>query len=552
MIPPTPKAALTDEVMRAAVEAYDAPRARGGGVLHSKGLERMRQVLLAALAASPEPRPHALSEAHRHELEEMLRRVKRSDNGNFPLIQAIEAALSLAPEPRETPAFRAWLVEQIGFAHAQHRDPKVKKAQREHAFTCALNMQATLQKYDDLRLSARSEPVCEHGTAIDVHCCNCHSGFLFDADSCVCEFSGRALFRVGDVVTVLRAARLPDVEEPIGEGAIERVTSSKSGEVLYWVRGFPCARTEHMLRSTAPTEDTSDWRMSAYYYEFTRTGNAAIDRILSAVAIAGKAYHNTSEWAEYDEDFRPPAHLRGKSYAECIQNAADDAAKALQPPPSYPSLTALVEKWRQPPVIDTDPVYAAATNAHREFVSTIRRACADELESALRASGELPNVAWLFMERLHRDFPEMPAPEVCYENDGDLGFDWNLSRNYVVSASLSSTGRVAWSALLGETKGHGRFEVGVEEWPSEFASMLRAYAVTEAGERPQGETWQRGMRQIEVALRDMLHNFPGRLAEAHALAKSYLPSDDSDLPSIEEMCGMLSDEPPPSIPSGNE
>lgn len=28
--------------------------------------------------------------------------------------------------------------------------------------------------------------VCEHGTACDVHCCNCHSGFLFDADACVC------------------------------------------------------------------------------------------------------------------------------------------------------------------------------------------------------------------------------------------------------------------------------------------------------------------------------------------------------------------------------
>jgi hypothetical protein len=27
---------------------------------------------------------------------------------------------------------------------------------------------------------------CEHGVAMDVHCCNCHSGFLFDAASCVC------------------------------------------------------------------------------------------------------------------------------------------------------------------------------------------------------------------------------------------------------------------------------------------------------------------------------------------------------------------------------
>jgi hypothetical protein len=29
-----------------------------------------------------------------------------------------------------------------------------------------------------------------HGTAIDVHCCNCHSGFLFNHDSCVCVFDG--------------------------------------------------------------------------------------------------------------------------------------------------------------------------------------------------------------------------------------------------------------------------------------------------------------------------------------------------------------------------
>ena len=28
--------------------------------------------------------------------------------------------------------------------------------------------------------------VCEHGTAVDVHCCGCHSGFLFDVDACRC------------------------------------------------------------------------------------------------------------------------------------------------------------------------------------------------------------------------------------------------------------------------------------------------------------------------------------------------------------------------------
>lgn len=37
-------------------------------------------------------------------------------------------------------------------------------------------------------LDASGDYVCEHGTAMDVHCCNCHSGFLFDPDSCVCDF----------------------------------------------------------------------------------------------------------------------------------------------------------------------------------------------------------------------------------------------------------------------------------------------------------------------------------------------------------------------------
>jgi hypothetical protein len=28
--------------------------------------------------------------------------------------------------------------------------------------------------------------VCQHGTAMDVHCCGCHSGFLFDIQNCTC------------------------------------------------------------------------------------------------------------------------------------------------------------------------------------------------------------------------------------------------------------------------------------------------------------------------------------------------------------------------------
>jgi hypothetical protein len=54
---------------------------------------------------------------------------------------------------------------------------------------------------------------------------------------------------VGDLVRVLRAARLP-LEDVLGVGEIERVTRASSGASLYWVRGFACARTERELRRT--------------------------------------------------------------------------------------------------------------------------------------------------------------------------------------------------------------------------------------------------------------------------------------------------------------
>lgn len=53
------------------------------------------------------------------------------------------------------------------------------------------------------------------------------------------------------------------------------------------------------------------------------------------------------------------------------------------------------------------------------------------------------------------------------------------------------------------------------------------------------------IRRIEVALRDMLFNHEMQLREAHALAKSLLPADDSDLPTIEQVSGILPPSPHP-------
>ncbi len=69
-------------------------------------------------------------------------------------------------------------------------------------------------------------------------------------------------------------------------------------------------------------------RLNAYYYAFDPTGSEDIDRILSAVACAGKAYHHTENWTEDIAMPYEPSH-RGGSCVEWIQNAANDAAANL-------------------------------------------------------------------------------------------------------------------------------------------------------------------------------------------------------------------------------
>lgn len=68
-------------------------------------------------------------------------------------------------------------------------------------------------------------------------------------------------------------------------------------------------------------------RMDAYYYGFDATGSETIDKILGAVACAGKSSHHTENWDEeacvYDDH-------TGKTPTEWIQNAAMEAADELE------------------------------------------------------------------------------------------------------------------------------------------------------------------------------------------------------------------------------
>jgi len=66
--------------------------------------------------------------------------------------------------------------------------------------------------------------------------------------------------------------------------------------------------------------------MDAYHYSFTETGTREIDLILSAVACAGKAYHNTDCWDD------APTYKKGDQRTEAgkIQDAGAEAAQYIK------------------------------------------------------------------------------------------------------------------------------------------------------------------------------------------------------------------------------
>lgn len=67
-----------------------------------------------------------------------------------------------------------------------------------------------------------------------------------------------------------------------------------------------------------------------YYIHFEPTGAPEVDRLLSAVGLAGKMYHHTDMWNEDGADYGPIR--KGESPVDFIQRAANDAATRVLPP----------------------------------------------------------------------------------------------------------------------------------------------------------------------------------------------------------------------------
>lgn len=71
----------------------------------------------------------------------------------------------------------------------------------------------------------------------------------------------------------------------------------------------------------------SDRRMDAYYYSFEKTEADSINKILSAVACAGKAFHHTENWN--DEAGKYADHT-GITPVDWIQNSAKESAAEIE------------------------------------------------------------------------------------------------------------------------------------------------------------------------------------------------------------------------------
>lgn len=63
--------------------------------------------------------------------------------------------------------------------------------------------------------------------------------------------------------------------------------------------------------------------MRAYYYSFAWTGTRPVDKILSAVACAGKAFHMTEDWGT---ELTPSEFHSGETPIDWIQRAATEAS----------------------------------------------------------------------------------------------------------------------------------------------------------------------------------------------------------------------------------
>ncbi len=120
---------------------------------------------------------------------------------------------------------------------------------------------------------AAGDWVCEHGTAMDVHCCNCHSGFQFNQDACRCTSDkGRGALPTDAIWKLLNEAD-------------DKKSSWSSGAWCQWFVRLVDAVSQLESAATVLAEYNSGSEDCAFCKKATQNGVWCCDLCLDEVKI---------------------------------------------------------------------------------------------------------------------------------------------------------------------------------------------------------------------------------------------------------------------------
>lgn len=168
----------------------------------------------------------------------------------------------------------------------------------------------------------------------------------------------------------------------------------------------------------------------------------------------------------------------------------------------------------------------SAINRRESYYGVKMEPCGGQSEPVSPVPGVLPT--------LNDWQPIETAPKVTPIMDGD---------SFLLAWVAPALGE--WIFVVGHWDGDQWSTGSNRVWPAlwkriEEPSLVPGEARTPPPEQTitLAEHW-RVVRDLEVALREMLHNWPSLLEEAHKLAADHLPPNDADLPSLEDLRGIL-------------
>lgn len=155
-------------------------------------------------------------------------------------------------------------------------------------------------------------------------------------------------------------------------------------------------------------------------------------------------------------------------------------SSATAPAPVDRALSEDASRWRE----RVDSMMACLGSS---MLDLRRRAAELALADAFEAAGhegwdgmDTPHVepsTYLYAHQFLTVLPEtVVLPEIYADQDGDICFDWDQGRRYVLTVCVSRDGTLTYAALYGHAKSHG-VELLADGLPKTIAALIDCVAV---------------------------------------------------------------------------